>query len=150
LTNCLSGAKDCDVFIGFIRPDYGSGVLEKGGKSITHQEFEIATARKIPWFILADYRVTFTRSILRNAQVKIGDCSISIAPSNVNFNPKVMDIRCVQLYNQMVKDIETPTARIGNWIQEYSTLNDIRLFLESQFKYPKRIQDLMKKMKPQQ
>ena len=36
LINCLSGASDCDVFVGFIRPDYGSGVLEKGGKSITH------------------------------------------------------------------------------------------------------------------
>ena len=34
LKNCTNGVEECDVFIGFIRPTYGSGVLEKGGKSI--------------------------------------------------------------------------------------------------------------------
>jgi len=48
------GVKDCDVFLGFIRPFYGSGVLEEGGLSITHIEFETAYERNIPRFILAD------------------------------------------------------------------------------------------------
>jgi len=38
LTNCLKGVEECDVFIGFIRPDYGSGVLEKDTKSIVHRK----------------------------------------------------------------------------------------------------------------
>jgi hypothetical protein len=56
LDNCTFGVKDCDVFLGFIRPFYGSGVLEEGGLSITHIEFETAYERNIPRFILADIR----------------------------------------------------------------------------------------------
>ncbi len=69
LKNCTDGVEECDVFVGFIRPDYGSGVLEVGGKSITHSEFETAYSRNIPRFILADYRVEFTRALFKNSFV---------------------------------------------------------------------------------
>ena len=107
LTNCLDGVEECDVFIGFIRPDYGSGVLDKGGKSITHQEFEGAVARKIPRFILADYRVTFTRSLIRKASLDIPSLGVhfNVDSKNINFNDsKIMDVRCIQLYEEMIKD----------------------------------------------
>ena len=45
---CTDGVEECDVFLGFIRPDYGSGVLERGGMSITHMEFQTAMKRNIP------------------------------------------------------------------------------------------------------
>jgi hypothetical protein len=67
LENCTNGVEECDVFLGFIRPDYGSGVLEKGGKSIIHFEFETAYKRNIPRFILADYRVVFTRALFKDS-----------------------------------------------------------------------------------
>ena len=147
VTNCLNGVEECDVFIGFIRPDYGSGVLAKGTKSITHQEFEKAVARKIPRFILADFRVTFTRSLMRKATVTNGGVASPINSFNANFNPDIMDIRCVQLYEDMVKDKIPPLTRKGNWVQEYQNLEDIRLHLDSQFKYPIRIQNLIDKIK---
>jgi hypothetical protein len=148
LTNCLNGVKICDVFVGFIRPDYGSGILDIGGKSITHQEFEIAESRNIPRFILADYRVTFARSLLRHASVNVSGSAVKIDSSNVTFSKDVMDVRCIQLYEQMIKNkIIPPSNRVGNWVQEYKDLNEIRLFLESQFKYPQRIQDLIAKLK---
>lgn len=148
LDNCINAVKNCDVFIGFIRPDYGSGVLEKGGKSITHLEFETASSLKIPRFIMADYRVPFTRSLIRKATVKPNeDIVIQLNSSNVNFNDnKIMDIRCVQLYEDMVKDKIPPLDRKGNWIQEYTNLDDIMLYIESQFKYPERIKLLMDKI----
>ena len=103
LQNCIDGANECDVFVGFIRPDYGSGVLEKGGKSITHIEFETAVARKIPRFVMADYRVTFTRSLIRKATLDNTGKLIDINSSNINFNDnKIMDVRCVQLYEEML------------------------------------------------
>lgn len=114
VTNCLNGVEECDVFIGFIRPDYGSGVLAKGTKSITHQEFEQAVARKIPRFILADFRVTFTRSLMRKATITNSGVAIPIDSSNANFNHDIMDIRCVQLYEDMVKDKIPPLTRKGN------------------------------------
>ena len=147
LKNCTNGVEDCDVFIGFIRPTYGSGVLEKGGKSITHHEFETALACDIPRFIMADYRVAFTRSLLRKAVVTENNCKIDLNSSNINFNDNnIMDIRCVQMYEQMVKDKMPPIKRKGNWVQEYINLDDIRLYLESQFKYPDRIKKLIENL----
>lgn len=147
LQNCIDAVNECDVFVGFIRPDYGSGVLEKGGKSITHIEFETAVARKIPRFIMADYRVTFTRSLIRKADVENSGTKININSGNIHFNDnKIMDIRCVQLYEEMVKDKMPPITRKGNWVQEYVNLEDIRLHLDSQFKYPDRIKKLMVKI----
>ena len=42
LENCLKGVEDCDVFLGFVRPLTGPGILKPGEKSITAQEFEVA------------------------------------------------------------------------------------------------------------
>ncbi|MBN7816248.1 DUF4062 domain-containing protein [Algoriphagus pacificus] len=149
LQNCIESVNECDVFVGFIRPDYGSGVLERGGKSITHLEFETAVARKIPRFLMADYRVTFTRSLIRKATLDIPSLGVhfNVESSNINFNDnKIMDIRCVQLYEEMIKDKIPPLKRKGNWVQEYVNLDDIRLHLDSQFKYPERIKSLMDKI----
>ncbi len=145
LKNCTNGVDDCDVFVGFIRPSYGSGILEKDGKSITHYEFETALTRDIPRFVMADYRVAFTRSLLRKAIVREKKSEINLNSSNVAFNDNnIMDIRCVQMYEEMIKDKMPPLKRKGNWVQEYINLDEIRLYLESQFKYPERIKELIK------
>ena len=44
--NCLKGVEDCDVFLGFIRPLVGSGILDHAQPSITEQEFEVAYRTK--------------------------------------------------------------------------------------------------------
>jgi len=148
LTNCLNGVEECDVFVGFIRPDYGSGILEKDGKSITHYEFETALKRDIPRFILADYRVTFARSLIRKAELIYNGTPIKVNSVNIRFNDnKIMDIRCVRLYEEMIKDKVEPVSRKGNWVQEYVNLEDIRLHLDSQFRYPERIRKLTDRAK---
>ncbi|MFN8395728.1 MAG: DUF4062 domain-containing protein [Bacteroidia bacterium] len=145
LKNCTDGVQECDVFVGFIRPDYGSGVLEKGGKSITHYEFETAFARQIPRFILADYRVVFTRELFRDNLIVEDMTAKQIDFDKVSFEKsKVMDTRCIRMYNDAIKDKERPASRrTGNWVQEYMNLSDIVLHLESQFKYPERIKRLI-------
>lgn len=145
LENCINAVKECDVFIGFIRPDYGSGVLEKGGKSITHFEFETAYQREIPRFILADYRVVFTRSLFRDSFVVEDSTAKRIDFDQISFeNNKVMDTRCIRMYNEAIKDKEKPASkRTGNWVQEYISYDDIKMHLESQFKYPERIKKLI-------
>lgn len=148
--NCIEAVKRCDVFVGFIRTDYGSGVLERKGKSITHLEFESAVSMPVPRFVMADFRVVFARSLIRKATINIPDeiAQVSVNLSNINFNDKkIMDIRCVQLYEQMIKDKIPPMDRKGHWVQEYISLDDIRLHLDSQFKYPDRIKVLIDKLK---
>lgn len=145
LDNCINAVNECDVFVGFIRPDYGSGVLEKGGKSITHFEFETAYEREIPRFVLADYRVVFTRSLFRDSFVVEDSIAKRIDFEQISFeNNKVMDTRCIRMYNEAIKDKEKPTSkRTGNWVQEYISYDDIKMHLESQFKYPERIKKLI-------
>jgi hypothetical protein len=145
LENCIHAVNECDIFIGFIRPDYGSGVLEKGGKSITHIEFETANKREIPRFVLADYRVVFTRSLFRDSFVVEDSTAKRIDFDQISFeNNKVMDTRCIRMYNEAIKDKEKPASkRSGNWVQEYINYDDIKMHLESQFKYPERIKKLI-------
>lgn len=145
LNNCINAVNECDVFVGFIRPDYGSGVLEKGGKSITHFEFETAYQREIPRFVLADYRVVFTRSLFRDSFVVEDSTAKRIDFDQISFeNNKVMDTRCIRMYNEAIKDKEKPASkRTGNWVQEYISYDDIKMHLESQFKYPERIKKLI-------
>jgi hypothetical protein len=145
LENCLKAVEECDVFIGLIRPDYGSGVLEGKGKSIIHQEFDKARERRLPRFVLADYRVIFTRLLFRGAY-----CIEEKAIKKINFddilfpNLKVMDTRCIRMYNEAILDNEKEESRrIGNWVQEYFTLDDIRLHLDSQFRFPEKIRKLI-------
>lgn len=149
LQNCTDGVEECDVFVGFIRPDYGSGVLDKGGKSITHFEFETAYSRNIPRFVLADYRVVFTRSLFKDSFVVEEMTAKRIDFDSISFdNNKVMDTRCIRMYNEAIKDRERPASkRTGNWVQEYISFDDIKMHLESQFKYPDRIKKLIDKSK---
>jgi hypothetical protein len=146
LQNCIDGVRDCDVFVGLIRPDYGSGVLDRGGKSITHQEFETAYELNKPRFVLVDYRVTFTRSLFRSSYFIENMTEKRIDFDHISFDKNsVMDTRCIRMYNDAIKDKEKPANRIGNWVQEYITPENIMMYLESQFKYPERIQKLIDK-----
>jgi hypothetical protein len=149
LNNCIDGVKECDVFVGFIRPDYGSGVLEKGTKSITHYEFETAYDRQIPRFVLADYRVEFTRALFKNSFIIEDMTSKKIDFDKISFDDNgVMDTRCIRMYNEAIQDKVRPASRrTGNWVQPYINYDDIKMHLESQFKYPERILKLIEKSK---
>lgn len=145
LEACTNGVKTADIFLGFIRPDYGSGVLEKGKESITHYEFKTAMARNIPRFVLADYRVVFTRQLFKDAYFIVNNTNQKIDFDNVSLEGnKVMDTRCIHMYNDAIKDKQRPaSARTGNWVQEYKDFDDIKMHLDSQFAYPDRIKRLI-------
>jgi len=145
LENCTNGVEGCDVFVGFIRPDYGSGVFKKGDKSITHQEFETAYKKDIPRFVLADYRVSFTRDLFRKNKVIKNNSNEKLKFEDISFKDnKVMDTRCVEMYNEAIKDKERPASkRKGNWVQSYIELPDIMLHIDAQFKEPERIKKLI-------
>ncbi len=144
---CINGVKETDVFLGFIRPDSGSGILKKGDKSITYQEFETAIDRQIPRFVLADYRVVFARSFFRGAFIIEDSTSKSISFNDISFeNNKVMDVNCIKLYSLAIQENQKDASkRTGNWVQEYFDFENIKMHLESQFKYPKRIRKLIDK-----
>src|SRR4051794_29040946 len=60
---CVNAAENCDVFLGIIRPFYGSGII--GSCSITHEEFRAAIRLRKPRWFIAHRDVTFARQLLR-------------------------------------------------------------------------------------
>src|SRR5688572_18059045 len=63
LHNCVNAAKNCDLFLGFIRPWYGTGII--GARSITHEEFRKAIELQKPRWFLVHRDVTFARQLLK-------------------------------------------------------------------------------------
>ena len=62
LENCLAATEKCDLFLGLITPQYGTGIVE-GGLSITHHELKRAIDLKKPRWILAHDHVFFAHTL---------------------------------------------------------------------------------------
>ena len=148
LVNCVNGVDECDVFLGIVRPLIGSGVLEKGARSITAQEFDRAIELGMLRFILADYRVEFAHKFLNLMdqnpddiplnKEKIKDGKIIVKPNNLVHG------ECVDIYRSAIQNhIHPASARIGNWAQPFKDGEDILRFVEAQFKNVEIIKSLI-------
>ena len=152
LENCLKGVENCDVFLGFIRPLSGTGILKPGEKSITAQEFDVAFRAGMPRFVLADYRVVFARQFTNMMKIPIGDIPNYVEKarsdgSMVERPNRVIHSESIELYNIAIKNNTLPISRKGNWVQEYKNLQDVMLHVEAQFKDVERIKKLINEHK---
>ena len=152
LINCVNGVEECDIFLGIVRPLIGSGVLEKGGRSITAQEFDKAIELGIPRFVLADYRIEFAHKFLKLMKQSVDSIPLNrertitdekegkktiLIPNNIVHG------ECVEIYRLAIQNDIKPANRIGNWAQPYKDSEDIQRFIESQFKDVERIKSLI-------
>lgn len=153
LVNCVNGVEECDIFLGIVRPLIGSGVLKKGERSITAQEFDKAIDLGMIRFILADYRVEFAHRFLtlmkippeqipvnreRKSATEDGIPVIEKIPNNLIHG------ECVEMYRSAIQNnIHPAIRRIGNWAQPYKDGEDILRFIEAQFKDVERIKSLI-------
>ena len=147
LENCLNAVRQCDVFIGFIRPLRGSGVLEKDGKSITEYEFEEAFKLDIPRFVLVDRDVVFARNFVRWMDIPYRDIAFDKTRikdgKEVLLKNTVLHRTSLDMYEMALRSNMPPLARKGNWVQPYHNFDDIRMHLENQFQYVSWIKKLM-------
>ena len=153
LVNCVNGVEECDIFLGIVRPLIGSGVLKKGERSITAQEFDKAIKLGMIRFILADYRVEFAHRFLNimkipHEQIPINRERKSVAEDGTQIIEKIPNNlihgECVEMYrNAIQNNIHPATRRIGNWAQPYKDGEDILRFVEAQFKDVERIKSLI-------
>lgn len=109
---CLQAVNDCDLFFGIIFPRYGSG--------ITHDEFLEAKKLDKPRWFIAHEKIEFLRKLLQPKMYnKAGKRKkFSIPKTSVLDSIKVVD-----MYN----DVK------ANWVQSFSTMDEVRLFIETQF-----------------
>lgn len=132
LENCMDAVDECDAFLGIIRPYYGSGVI--GETSITHEEvLRAILLKKARWF-LVDSKVVFARQLLRKAEIVDKNLGKKIKLEDVIVRPNtIIDVRSIEIYNEVTKDKIPPKERKGHWAQEYYDLPGMTRYVEGQF-----------------
>lgn len=121
LENCLKGVKECDLFLGIIRPYYGTGNI--GELNITFEEMKKAIELKKPYWFLVHRDVVFARNFLKKIDHKI----------ELKDN-KLIDLRCIEIYEFVIKNhVQDLALRNGNWAQEFYRLDEMMVYINAQF-----------------
>lgn len=142
MDNCLEAVKDCDVFLGIVRPQYGTGII--GARSITHEEMRKAIELKKPRWFVAHRDIKVARVLLKQ-YMKDEHGNPNPAFSYVK-NNIMDDVRVIELYNETILDSVPAPDRIGHWVEEYFGLSDILTCVETQFRNVKRVRDIVAEM----
>ncbi len=124
LENCLNAVKECDLFLGIIRPYYGTGNI--GEKNITFEEIKMAIKLKKPYWFLVHRDVVFARHLFNNLETKNGS-EIKVKPN------RLFDKRTIDIYEYVIKNHEPITLRNGNWAQEFYRLDEMMVYITTQF-----------------
>jgi len=128
--SCLLAVEECDLFLGIITPEYGSGVVN-GDRSITHQELLEAIRIKKPRWILAHDHVSFARSLLRSLGYKTSQARAKL---ELKKSPILSDLRVIDMYEAAIRhDVQVYRDKKGNWVQKFSRNPDAQLFVTAQF-----------------
>ncbi len=140
--NCISAVKDCDLFLGIITPQYGTGMPHKGQRSITHEEMLKAIELDKPRWILAHDQVVFARSLLRNMGHDTAAKRESIAFKK---SPVIDDLRVIDMYEAAIRHDIQVQDRQGNWVQKFVTPQDAQLFASAQFYRYQEVEEFIQK-----
>ncbi|HRP34192.1 MAG TPA: hypothetical protein PKV73_19980 [Agriterribacter sp.] len=125
LHNCLEAVKECDLFLGIIRPYCGTGNI--GGKNITFEEIKEAIRLKKPYWFLVHRDVVFARNLFKKIKLKSGD-KIEVEKNNRLFDPL-----SIEMYEYVIQNHVPVTLRNGNWAQEFFRLDDMMTYINTQF-----------------
>ena len=131
--DCLAAVDNCDLFLGIITPQYGSGQDKKHdpeGPSIFHQEISRAIELKKPRWLLAHEHVVFTRLLLNSLGYNGKDDRSNLAKIT-----RPIDLRVLDIYEEAIVDKESaPVAeRDGHWVQKFNNTEDGSVFITAQF-----------------
>jgi len=140
--NCIAAVEACDLFLGIIRPFYGSGVI--GDRSITHDECLQAIQQSKPRWFMVHRDVVFARQLLKPYLFTANGAS---DPSFVFRKTNVMDDRrVIDLYNAALQTDIPVEERRGHWVQEFYRQPELLDYVNSQFTDMARIREVCKGM----
>lgn len=126
LENCLNAVRSCDIFIGIIRPFYGTGVID--GVSITHSEFREAIKLKKKCFFAGHTHVDFSRQLLRQFMYDDNKKRTSFSIKKTS----VMDsLHTIDLYDEVIQNDIPVEQRIGTWVQPFTTPEELKRYLDT-------------------
>lgn len=124
LDNCLNAVEECDLFLGIIRPFYGTGNI--GEINITFEEIKKAIELKKPYWFLVHRDVVFARLLFEKLKLKNGD-TVEVE-KNRFFDPRTIDI-----YEYVIENHIPVRLRNGNWAQEFYRLDEMMTYVVTQF-----------------
>ncbi|MEL6115631.1 DUF4062 domain-containing protein [Photobacterium sp. SP02] len=128
--SCLKAVEKCDLFLGIITPQYGSGV-DATGLSITHKEMKKAIELNKPRWFLAHDQVVFARRLLMDlgykTQEQRSELTLRKGASSIS------NIKVIDLYEDATMEQLPLDDRQGNWVQKFDRDDDANLFVVAQF-----------------
>lgn len=139
LDNCLQAVDECDIFVGFIRPIYGSGRDSKNDKSITHLELEKAISLNRPRWMLAHNSVVKMRSLVR--YVFYNKDGSRNEQEFKGLKGEFDDLRVIEMY-ELAADSNGKkpwSQRVNHWVHEYHYDFEALDYISAQFSNPGRV-----------
>jgi len=109
--NCLEAVKSCDLFLGIITPQYGSGRTSRDERSIAHEELLKAIKLNKPRWILAHDQVVFARTLLRNLGYRTAAKRKTL---KLKRNAVIDDLRVIDMYEAAIRHDIQIQDRTGN------------------------------------
>tara|TARA_Y100000588_G_C14212430_1_gene907252 strand:+ start:154 stop:783 length:630 start_codon:yes stop_codon:yes gene_type:complete len=128
--SCLKAVEKCDLFLGIITPQYGSGV-DSSGLSITHKEMKRAIELNKPRWFLAHDHVVLARRLLLDLGYKTQDDRKSLTLRKGATS--VSSLKVIDLYEDATMEKLPLDDRQGNWAQKFDRDDDANLFVVAQF-----------------
>lgn len=128
--SCLKAVEKCDLFLGIITPQYGSGV-DATGLSITHQEMKKSIELNKPRWFLAHDQVVFARRLLMDLGYKTQEQRSELTLGKGAAS--ISNIKVIDLYEDATMEQLPLDDRQGNWVQKFDRDDDANLFVVAQF-----------------
>lgn len=130
--NCLRAVKRCDVFVGIIRGQYGSGKTSRV-RSITHRELLKAVELNKRRWVFVEHDVVVARQLLNQFQYDDQGKKQSLV---FKPTPYLDDIRVIDMYEDAMRVKVPLKQRTGNWVQEYRSSAGLMRKIEVQLSNP--------------
>ena len=128
--SCLKAVEKCDLFLGIITPQYGSGV-DATGLSITHKEMKKAIELNKPRWFLAHDQVVFARRLLMDLGYKTQEQRSALTLRKGA--AAISNLKVIDLYEDATMEQLPLDDRQGNWVQKFDRDDDANLFVVAQF-----------------
>jgi hypothetical protein len=142
LQNCVAAVGACDLFLGIIRPFYGTGVV--GKRSITHEEMREAVRLNKPRWCLVHDHVQFARQAFK--QYRVNDVG-----KRRRFRFKATsvmdDLRVIDMFDDVVQTEVPILERTGNWCQTFQSVTDVLNYVDAQLKDVAYVREICEEMK---
>lgn len=142
LANCIQSVHDTDLFVGLVRPFYGTGnirdkeVKNPEDKNITFEEIRKAIELEKPRWFYVHRDVDFGYKIFDYIEVNVTEDekkSGKIETKNVLKSNAFVDMSTIDLYNFVIKDEQRNVAlRNGNWAQEFYLMPEAKRYIQTQ------------------